>query len=482
MALENYYGLLDANEGQKATLEDWEANPKIGYDSNTQLHQPVYDNRSRRADTIYAENFKTGDILIYQNKQTATSSDNVPFVTGEEDGTFYLTYFEDDITVDGKTMNGFIGRDPDGNVKNISKNYKIMQSLLAKDYYVVLRPALTMADAIEVTTLPNWSTTFSTSAQTKVITGITNNTVGSLTYAIKSQPTGLYFSIPTASENKLRMAGNTPVGTYSLVITVTTEGDALYSSASKDITLEVTVGKAVGSIRYANQIVNKTYGDVAFTNELTKIGDGVVTYRSSDTSVATVDTTGKVTIMKVGSTTITATVEDGENYTYATKTASYTLTVGEAPVVVVPVTEVTLNKEEMELTIGENETLTETVLPNDATDKTVTWSTSDEKVATVENGKVTAVGEGTAIITVTTKDGNKISNCLVTVTKPMTPILRGDVNLDGKLTLKDVRLMMEKVVNKEYTAEEIPILDYNEDGKASLLDVRLLLDKVVNKL
>ena len=52
-------------------------------------------------------------------------------------------------------------------------------------------------------------------------------------------------------------------------------------------------------------------------------------------------------------------------------------------------------------------TLSATITPEDATDKTITWSSSDEKVATVDAGKVTGVAEGTATITATTKDGEK---------------------------------------------------------------------------
>ena len=84
---------------------------------------------------------------------------------------------------------------------------------------------------------------------------------------------------------------------------------------------------AAGSISFASDTVNKTTGESAFTNELTKIGDGIVTYKSSNTGVATVDNDGKVTILTTGETTITATVADGTNYAYASKTATYTLNV-----------------------------------------------------------------------------------------------------------------------------------------------------------
>jgi len=85
----------------------------------------------------------------------------------------------------------------------------------------------------------------------------------------------------------------------------------------------------------------------------------------------------------------------------------------------VPVTGVTLDQTQLELEAGESETLTATVAPDTATDQAVTWSSSNKDVATVnDKGEVTAVKEGTATITVTTKDGSKKAECKVTVTAP----------------------------------------------------------------
>jgi hypothetical protein len=84
----------------------------------------------------------------------------------------------------------------------------------------------------------------------------------------------------------------------------------------------------------------------------------------------------------------------------------------------VEVTGVTLNKTTMSLVRGRTETLTATVAPENATNKTVNWTTNNEQVATVSGGVVTAVATGAATITVTTADGNRTATCAVTVTNP----------------------------------------------------------------
>ena len=90
---------------------------------------------------------------------------------------------------------------------------------------------------------------------------------------------------------------------------------------------------------------------------------------------------------------------------------------------VIPVTAITLSKTEASIDAGDTETLSvSSVTPSDATDQTVTWRSSNTAVATVdENGVVTAVAAGTAIITATAHDGSAVSaSCTVTVTAPLT--------------------------------------------------------------
>lgn len=83
----------------------------------------------------------------------------------------------------------------------------------------------------------------------------------------------------------------------------------------------------------------------------------------------------------------------------------------------VSVESVSLNKDTLEMEEGQSEQLLATVLPENATNKNVTWTSSDESVATVVNGEVTGVSAGNATITVTTEDGAHTDSCLVTVTE-----------------------------------------------------------------
>ena len=138
-----------------------------------------------------------------------------------------------------------------------------------------------------------------------------------------------------------------------------------------------------------------------------------LTWSSSDESVATVNANGTVTAIKAGTATITVKATDGSN-----ASASCTVTVKAS---VVLVEGITLNVTEQTLTEGETLALTANVTPENATNKTLTWTSSDETVATVDaNGNVTAVKEGTATITVKATDGSEVSaSCIITVKAPV---------------------------------------------------------------
>ena len=129
-----------------------------------------------------------------------------------------------------------------------------------------------------------------------------------------------------------------------------------------------------------------------------------VTWSTSNSKVATVQN-GKVTGVSAGTATITAKSSNG-------KTASCKVTVN---VPVIAPTGINLNSSAMSLGKGETTKLTATVLPADASDKSVKWRTSDSKVLTVDqNGSVKAVNNGTAWITARTANG-KEKSCKITV-------------------------------------------------------------------
>ena len=138
--------------------------------------------------------------------------------------------------------------------------------------------------------------------------------------------------------------------------------------------------------------------------------DKAVTWASSKTSVATVSNSGNVTAVSDGETTITASAGG--------KSATCKVTVSKRPV---DVTSVTLDRTSVNMEIGQTTMLVATVYPSDATDKTVSWTSSDASVASVnEYGMVTAVSEGSAVISASA--GKESANCLVTVSKKIIPV------------------------------------------------------------
>ena len=130
-----------------------------------------------------------------------------------------------------------------------------------------------------------------------------------------------------------------------------------------------------------------------------------VSWKSSNDNVATVSQEGNVTAVSEGNCVITVTV-DGVK-------AECDVTVA---IVRIPVTSVSINQTSADLLVGETLQLTATVIPDNATDKTVTWTTSNADVASVDNGLVTAMTAGDAIITASS--GDYSATCTVNVSVP----------------------------------------------------------------
>ena len=193
--------------------------------------------------------------------------------------------------------------------------------------------------------------------------------------------------------------------------------------------------------------------------------DKTVSWSSDKPSVASVDDNGEVTAVATGSATITVTTKDGN------KTATCEVTVAEE---IIPVTSVTLSQKTLSLTAGEDATLTATVSPDNSTDKTVTWTSSNTGVATVDNnGKVTAIKAGTA--TITASCGGKSDTCTVTVVEKVIPATGVELDLEtltlevgDKATIK-ATVLPEDATNKDVTwsSDNASVASVNANGEVT---------------
>ena len=217
-------------------------------------------------------------------------------------------------------------------------------------------------------------------------------------------------------------SSNVAVATVDLMGKVTAKraGTAIITAISengKTASCTITVNKKDTNITITEVRLNKSTetlkeGDTT-TLTATVLPENTtdsksVSWRSSNSEVATVDANGTVTAKRAGTAVITATSTNG-------KTAGCTVTVSRKEI---PITEISLDKSSATLTEGETTTLVATVLPENTTyGKSVKWSSSNVAVATVDlMGKVTAKSAGTAIITATSENG-KTASCTVTVNK-----------------------------------------------------------------
>ena len=209
---------------------------------------------------------------------------------------------------------------------------------------------------------------------------------------------------------------------------------------------------AVSSVSLSQPTAEMIIGETVQLNATVLPSDATdksVTWASSKQSVATVSGSGKVTAVAEGVSTITASAGG--------KSASCTVTVSKG---YVAVTSITLNKTELALEKGLSETLTATVAPDDATDKTVTWSSSNEAVASVNDGVVLGVSEGESIITA--KAGEKTATCKVIVRKKIIAVESIELNkieltlIEGESETLIVSIMPENATDKTVRCVILP--------------------------
>ncbi len=247
--------------------------------------------------------------------------------------------------------------------------------------------------------------------------------------ALNAPATGI-----TLSKEKIEIAKDKSIRLTASLTPVDTSDELTWTSSNEEVaTVEDGVVKAVGLgeaeiVAMAGSVTKscpvKVYQGVNnitldVTSHTMTIGDFLqltatiypkdaeykdVIWSSNNEDVAVVDQKGLVQAKAYGKVKITATSKDGGLEAVCNVTVEP-----------VAVTEVSLNAKAVTLKVGETYQLKETVLPENATDKTVTWTSSNTKAATVSGGAVTAVGTGSAVIIVKTNSGAKTASCTVTV-------------------------------------------------------------------
>ena len=208
-------------------------------------------------------------------------------------------------------------------------------------------------------------------------------------------------------------------------ITVTAQDG---SDVSKSIEISVTddtPAPTPGSVLVSPSSLTLTVGDTSTLAAATIPEKQTITWSSNKDSVASVDSSGKVTAKAAGDAVITAKITvDGREYT-----STCAVKVTAKPVAP------TLSSTSLSLNVGKSSTLTVNNLPSGAS---VTWTSSKTSVATVSSGTVTGKGEGSATITATVKSGSSTVatlNCSVTVSKGSVATITYSVAVDKTLTL-----------------------------------------------
>lgn len=226
------------------------------------------------------------------------------------------------------------------------------------------------------------------------------------------------FTVTSNGTTVTGVAGTATSNSGSLVYiyTINSATWALTNSSSHNCNVFSIIMDVEAEVNYATSISLSSSSLALAVNETNTLSISYtpantnqknVTWSSSNASIASVSSSGLVTgVAAGGPVTITASVATAGDPVTATCSVTVSL---------IAVTGVSLTPTTAALNIGYTTTLVASVAPSNASDNSVTWSTSNSAVATVSNGVVTGISAGEATITVTTSDGSKTATCLVTV-------------------------------------------------------------------
>ena len=253
----------------------------------------------------------------------------------------------------------------------------------------------------------------------------------------------LYWSSSDESVAKVNEGVITAIGEGKAILTATARAGG--KTASCTVTVENPNFVHIDEIKMKTEELNLNKGEngwVGVTYSPSNASNKVLTWKSSNEEVVTVRE-GNVKAVGEGKAVLTATSEDGG------KTTSCIVTVVDPKFV--HIDEIKMKTEELNLNKGENGWVGVTYSPSNASNKVLTWKSSNEEVVTVREGNVKAVGEGTAILTATSEDGGKTASCKVIVTG-------GKKHLEN-IALKTTTLEMKpgegKTIYVEYNPSDV---------------------------
>lgn len=231
--------------------------------------------------------------------------------------------------------------------------------------------------------------------------------------------------------------------------------------------------------------LNTTSGEMKPQEEFTLVANILpenaenkkIIWKSKNEEIATVDQKGKVTAIAEGKTTITA-YSDEDN----SKVADFSLTVKKdaEPITIISVESISITSDERTIKEGESITVSAKVLPENASNKTIIWTSDNIAIATFDNtGKLQGLKAGKVKIKATTQDGNKIAECEITVTALNVPLESISLNYTGgKMQIGSVvslncQFTPNNTTNKtlKWTSSNTEIATVAEDGKITFIAI-----------
>lgn len=233
-----------------------------------------------------------------------------------------------------------------------------------------------------------------------------------------------YISKLTGGVYDVKSSNNSVVKYKDGVITAVGKGTAdirITLRKGTVITKTITVAPPKAEITLDKTSLSTKVGSTETLKAILSKSTGKVTWSSSNNKIVSVDQNGKIKANKTGTAVITAKTSSGS-------TAKCTITVGDNNSNI----QISVNKKSLILGVGETSVITASVTAGVNADKTVKWSSSNTKAATVAGGKITAKSTGTVTITATAANGKK-SSCTVTVKKAPTKLTLSSSNIKLKV-------------------------------------------------